>query len=193
MRRFRMLHRMATTPAEVFRYDLQSSCLPTLLRAASPLVQNNQPTAVLDDVRQLAQHEIAIHPVQGLAQCHQSEPTKIGQGIFNARVQPTNPPTCPCGGQSPSLLEHHSVAVYSNDVCAGAGKGNCDSAGTTTEIEDTRASGEAKGRNDVVQCRWRVGRAMDVIVGGRFFEGRGVERFDHSPRIASDCRDRKRN
>jgi hypothetical protein len=71
---------------------------------ASPLVQNNQPAAVLNDVRQLAQHEIAIHPLQGLDQCHQMEPAKIRQGIFDARAQPTNLPTCPCGGQSPSRL-----------------------------------------------------------------------------------------
>jgi len=138
---------MATMRAEVFRDHVAEAVVSQLsCGRRRPSSRMNQPAAVLYDVRQLAENKIAIHPVQGLAQCHQLEPAKIRQDIFNARVQPTNAPTSPFAGQSPSLLEHQQRRGLQRGRLRRCGKGELRSCQDTTKVEDARASGEGKRR-----------------------------------------------
>ena len=81
---------MAIARPEVPRDDGLRELFPALLRPAAAGRDERQPTAVFDERREPAQHPVAIHPVERLAQRDESESPELSRDVLGARAQPAD-------------------------------------------------------------------------------------------------------
>jgi len=125
----------------------QSSCGR---RRPSSRMTNPPPSSTRPPI---GENKIAIHPVQGLAQCHQFGTGQDQQESSTRALQPTNAPTSPVRwpiAEPPRASQRRGLQRGRLRRCGE--RGIAIRARTTTKVEDARASGEGKGGNDVVQC-----------------------------------------
>ena len=161
---------MAISRPEVLRDDGLSKLFPALLRRAAARRDERKPAAVFDERREAAQHQVAIHPVERLAQgTSRNRPSSRETSSARARSQRMFVAARFAAWRSPSASISGSMSSATTsptrresgiervpDRSRGPARDTGDSSPNSVRRNANASQGTARGTGRRAQCRRRA-------------------------------------
>lgn len=119
---------MPSSRPKEFRDDLIRYRFPALLWTPPACVDQRQSSLICYKDREFLKHLVTIHPVKGLPDCGDSKRPRSGRNVLSPGLQPLDVLSALECGQMPTLGDHVSIRVDSNDLGDSIGKRDCDGA-----------------------------------------------------------------